>query len=262
MNSINAPDRFPKVRPPFERHESEDGHWVVRDSIPDRFEWVFDRATEVDAVEKLHGTNVAIRLSEDPESDYIVDDAAQRRGNRQMELVEPYGTKAYTKYIVRGIQNAMQRGSYIDYLWDEFGEGWYFGELVGPKVHGNPYDMNEHLFVPFDWLRDSVSYRSYGQYSTEFDAIRDWFEGRENGLSSLFNSRMNGVKLEESRPDAGQFVEGIIFVHPDHHGPITLDAMNTYESDLHGGSVVTDTIAKLRRDMFVEYQRGEWPRVE
>lgn len=262
MNNINPPDRFPKVRPPYQRHESEEDYWVVEDVVPDRFSWVFDRASEVDAVEKLHGTNVAIHLSESSHGGYTVDAAAERRGDRTLEIIDPFMTSSQTKYITRGIQNSVQRGSYIDHVWREFGEGWYFGELVGPRIHKNPYDMDEHLFVPFDWLREKASYRSYGKYGTNFSEIRDWFEGRENGLASLFNSMMHSVPLEESRPDAGQFVEGIIFVHPDHEGPISLDAMNTYESDLHGGSVVTDTIAKLRRDMFVEHARGEWPQVE
>lgn len=253
MNDENGiPLRFPKVESPYFRSEDENGNYSIDPySVKPKFSWVFDRADEVEAVEKIAGTNCAVKI-EDGE----VVEAATRLGNRSMQRVEPYGNRDH-QYTVRGIQNSVNRGYLSDYEWVD--DGWFFGELVGPKFgasrhfDGNPHGLDERLFIPFEWLRDKCQYESYGKYSTEYDAMRDWFCGEENGLWSLFANRMHGINPEEARPDHGTFVEGIVFVHPDFDGKIRTSDLTTGND----GPVCKD-LAKVRRDMFPGWYE-DWP---
>lgn len=234
---MKVPDRFPKVRSPYTRSENERGEYTVNNEVADGYDWVFDRADEVDAVEKLHGTNVAVCIDESEVTDVVT-----RMGDRKMNKLNPYGSNHH--YIARGVQNSVRRG-YMENLTD----GWNFGELVGPKLHGNPYELDEHLFVPFDWLRDKCAYKSYGEYSTEFDAISEWFE---EGLFSLFYSRMHGADFDESSVSNGRFVEGVVFVHPELEGKIHPSDMDTVSTVDY--SSVARPLAKLRRDMYSWYK--------
>jgi len=252
---VMIPKRFPKARSPFERKENENGDYVVYDEVTDEFEWVFDQAKEVEAIEKLHGTNCAIEIDRHKHGGFYVSDVATRMGSREMNGLEVFGPNKNHHYIARGVQNMIQRG-YHEHLIQEYvedGGRWFFGELIGPKFHGNPHEMDEHLFVPFDWLRDKCEYRSYGKYDTSFEAIRDWFRGEENGLFSLFASRMHGRDLESSLPDNGTFVEGLIFVHPEHDAPI-----RTFDLETDEDNFACTKIAKLRRDMFEGFQNDDW----
>lgn len=253
------PARFPKVESPYHRGENDDGDYVIEGSphgpnnyVKNKFSWVFDRAAEVEAIEKLDGTNMAVYIEHENGS-FSVTRAATRMGNKEMNEVLPLGQKTNHHYITRAVQNSVQRG-YIQNVAEEHGEGWFFGEAIGPKFQGNPHEMDEHLFVPFDWIRDKLEYKSYGKYSTEFEDIRDWFKGGENGLFSLFASRMKGQSLEESRPKNGTFIEGLMFIHPDFEGRI-----RPTDFTLGNDGQSVKEIAKLRRDMFDPFQRGRWP---
>lgn len=232
-----VPERFPKIEAPYTRRENDRGQYVVSGDVVDRYDWVFDRAEEVEAVEKIHGENVCVKL-EDGE----IVEAARREGDRTMEIIDPY--KPRNHYIVRGIQNSSQRFSYLTKDFDE--DGWYFGELVGPDVHGNPYRLDENLFVPFDWLRRKATYRSYGRYSVDPEDISDWLESE---IFSLFYYLMHDIEdLSDASVENGVFVEGIVFVHPDFDQPVRYDNLSSEESEEYG-RLSTD-FAKLRRDMY------------
>lgn len=230
-----APERFPKVKSPYVRNHNDDGDYLVTSTVQDGYEWVFDKAKDVDAVEKIHGENTAIKITNGE-----VTSVSVRRGDRIMDEINPYSSDPSTHYTVRGVQNSIRRG-YIDDLEDD----WHFGELVGPKIHNNMYDLDEHLFIPFEWLRDKCTYNSYGEYSTEFKDISQWFE---NGLFSLFYMRMHSASIKEASVDNGTYVEGIIFVHPDMNSSYTPESIETTDSENYK-SVATN-ICKLRRDMF------------
>lgn len=254
------PDRFYKVASPYRRAEDSDGNYVVDPDgsflgVADGYEWVFDRADEVEAIEKIDGGNMSVRVSEHEHGGYYIDDVATRMGDRSMNRVEPFGPITNHHYIARAVQNTIQRG-YVEQLTDEYGTGWYYGEAVGPKFQGNPHQLAEHLFIPFDWLRDKCEYNSYGEYPTDFESIQDWFRGEDNGLFSLFANRMHEKDLAASRPENGTFCEGIIFLHPDFEGRIGPDWMNTEQT---GHYEKATQIAKIRRDMFSGFQNDEWP---
>lgn len=236
-DNMKVPERFPKVKAPYERSENKNGSYTVDNSIQEGYEWVFERAESVDAVEKIHGENVGVYVEDDE-----ITASARRNNDRTMRLVEPYNPRNH--YIVRGIQNSAQRFSYLEK--DFEGDGWYFGELVGPDVHSNPYDLDENLFVPFDWLRRKATYKSYGKYSVEFGDISDWLE---SGIFSIFYALMHGVEdLENVSISNGNFVEGIVFIHPDFQSSVRTSDLETTESEEYGS--VAEPLAKLKRDMY------------
>ena len=192
---------MPKLESPFVRKEI-DGNYIVTDEINPGYEWVFEDDT-VMAIEKLHGTNVSIQI----ENGIIVG-----VWNRTERI--PFFNKG-KQHIIMGILNSHGKG-YTEFL----GDGQHFGELIGPKVNGNPYKLKEHIWIPFEsYGQKHLSYTCWGKYPKTFESIREWFKE----LMPLYCLRIHG-KLSEEEPQ--HFVEGIVFTHPD------------------------GRMAKLRRDMF------------
>lgn len=243
--------RFPKVKSPFKRQEDENGDYVVYDEINDGFEWVFEN-DDVIAVEKLDGTNCAVKIEHVPD-DHNNIEAWTRHGYEPFQKAEPYGQTPH-QYIVRAMQNSLRRG-YLDNLQD----GVHYGESVGPDFQGNPHELDENLFIPFSWLKDKCSYNSWGKYPKNFDTIKGWFE---DDLFSLFASRMHGMSLDDASVKNGTFVEGLMFLHPD---ACYQQCDLTFEEEMLSGGryrKICPNIAKLRRDMFSGWQSGDWPMQE
>jgi len=212
------PTDFPKLHAPFKRHENESGEYVVFDEVNDGFEWVFEDDS-VRAVEKLDGTNVSIVLDADGE----IDSVYTRMGDETINHIAPFTSEH--PFIIKGILNSLSRG-WIDNLESNT---QHHGELIGPKVNGNPYDLEEHLFVPFDYLYDKVYYKSWGDYPKTYDVISDWFE---DGLLPLFYARIHNLQFDELPEDA--FVEGIVFTHPDgRKAKLRRDMFDWYDGERH-----------------------------
>ncbi len=191
---------MPKLESPFVRAENEAGHYVVTGQIAEGYEWVF-ADDSVMAIEKLHGTNVSIAIQ---------DGQIVGLWNRTERL--PFFNKG-KQHIVTGVLNAYAKG-YTEFLAD----GQHFGELIGPKVNGNPYKLDEPLWLPFEtYGQNRLRYKCWGKYPKTFESISEWFKE----LWSLYMTR---------RGDKEGFVEGIVFTHPD------------------------GRMAKLRRDMFDWYE--------
>lgn len=188
-----------KLYSPFVRELTDKGY-IVTNKIAEGYEWVFEDESTM-AIEKLHGTNVSI----------IVKEGTVMSIYNRTERI-PFITKGKS-WIVRGILNSKERG-YLEFL----GDGQHFGELIGPKVNGNPYKLDVHLWIPFSgFCQKHLKYNCWGKYPKTFESISEWFKE----LMPLYTS-MKG--------DRNGFVEGIVFTHPD------------------------GRMAKLRRDMFDWYK--------
>ncbi len=202
---------MPKIHSPFERKEVN-GDYVVTPNISDGMEWVFEsEATWVE--EKIHGTNVSILI----ENGGVT--GVWNRKNR-IRIFEKGN-----KYLIQGILNSIDKG-WVDRLPD----GQHFGELVGPKVNGNPYELDEHVWFPFAKAKSQLRYKSWGEYPKTFEAIEDWFK---NGLIPLFYSKMHGCSFEEAnKRDA--FVEGLMFKHPSgKRAKLRYDMYSWFEGERH-----------------------------
>ena len=122
---------MPKLESPFVR-KMVNGRYIVTDEISEGYEWVFTD-DKVMPIEKLHGTNVSILIK----NGVIVS-----VWNRTARL--PFFNKG-KRFIIEGLLNSFERG-YMTFLLD----GQHFGELIGPKLHGNPYKLEEHIWIPFE----------------------------------------------------------------------------------------------------------------
>jgi hypothetical protein len=192
---------MPKIECPFIRKLLPNRDYILTPDITPEYNWVFDDES-VEAIEKLDGTNVSI---------VIFEGQVVSVWNRTERI--PFVHKG-KKWISEGILNSYERG-YMDLLPD----GQHFGELIGPKVNGNPYKLKEHLWIPFQtFAKNHLKYKSWGKYPKDFQTISNWFKE----LIPLYSSMVQG---EEGRKNG--FVEGVVFTHP-----------------------VTGQMAKLRRDMF------------
>jgi hypothetical protein len=199
-----------KIECPFKRVLQPNGDYIVTPEINPEYEWVFTDETVL-AIEKLHGTNVSILIQ-----DGIITSA----WNRTERI--PFFNKG-KKFIIEGLLNSFERG-YMEFLPD----GQHFGELLGPKVNGNPYKLKEHLWIPFSTVcQNHLRYKSWGKYPKDFNTISEWFKD----LMPLY-ALLSGSGTQIQLPDGTKtgkydgFVEGIVFTHPD------------------------GRMAKLRRDMF------------
>lgn len=199
-------DYFPKLKVPYER-EDKGAYTIATDEVKDDFNWVFDRADEVVAVEKVDGENIRVDFNEDgePVAIYRRNDFHYEDGERVYDLEEISLWDEHESHYTEGIANAFGQG-WTDHIPDE--RTSEFGELVGPKVQGNRYDLNKHYWVPFSYAHNRLEVESYGEYPTDYDTISDWFDGM---LPPLFYSKMHGgMPFDEARKNAN--VEGLVFV--------------------------------------------------
>ena len=196
---------MPKIESPFVR-ELINGNYIVTNKIAEGYEWVFTDES-VMAIEKLHGTNVSI---------VIVEGTVTQVYNRTERI--PFITKG-KKWIIEGLLNSKERG-YLENL----GDGQFFGELIGPKINGNPYKLTEHLWIPFStFAQKHLRYKSWGKYPKDFETISDWFEKDLLPLYALMKGDKQG------------FVEGIVFTHPDGRmAKLRRDMFDWYSGERHG----------------------------
>lgn len=198
---------FPKVECPFIRVlNSKDQHLVI-DKVNPGFEWVFDDP-DTFAVEKLDGTNVKLKT----EQGRLV--ALQNR----MNVIDPLQIIKGKAFIIEGIFLSIQKGYVLT-------EGEQAGEVIGPKLQGNPYQLQNHLWYPFEKAIAHLRYKSFENHDRTFENWSSWFKDH---LKSLFHSKLVGY---ENASMAG----GVIFYN----------LKRKAEGKSH--------LAKLRRDMFEWY---------
>lgn len=216
---------FPKIKLPYAI--DDDGY--VMGEVVDGFGWVFDRAEEVIAIEKIDGENLRVDIADDGKpkamyrrNGYSTDESGTRVYNLDEIPLWDEAEYHYTEALV----NAYRKG------WmDHVNPGTHFGEIVGPKIQGNRYGLDEHYWVPFEYAMENLEVESYGKYDTDFESISDWFE---TNLLPLFYRKMNGgISFDKAREESE--VEGLVFVLPE------------------GDSYRDHKFAKLRRDDFKWY---------
>ncbi|MBI5332529.1 MAG: hypothetical protein HZB65_03065 [Candidatus Aenigmarchaeota archaeon] len=190
--------------------------YVCTPRIDDELRWVFTEESE--AIEKLDGTNTSITVK----NGQII--AINNRLNPVIWW------KKGSKRFIEGITEAIEK-EYIKI--EELEDGQYFGELIGPSVNANPYQLDKHLWLPFAFMREHLRYKFWDDFVKELKGLSD--EEILAKTSELFKTlwslykRRRGIKgeVDENTVFTGMAAEGIVFY-----------AKNTNE------------MAKLRRDMF------------
>ncbi len=215
---------FPKIQCPFirqtfkidrsqwKRHRSrlqlrEPEVYLAVDRVNPGYEWVFDDPDTI-AVEKLDGTNVKILT----EKGRLV--AVQNRLN----VIDPLQVMKGKTFIIEGIFQAIGRG----YVHEE---GEQAGEVIGPKLQGNPYRLAVHEWYPFERSLTGLSYRSFHEHERTFDNWSAWF--KDYLISRYYTKRFRKGQAKDT-----VMAEGVVFYN-----------MKRKEQKKRW-------MAKLRRDMF------------
>ncbi len=218
---------FPKIHCPFIRQtfKVNKEHWkkhgsrlglrkpeayLVVERINPGYEWVFEDP-DTFAVEKLDGTNVKILT----EAGRLV--AVQNRKN----VIDPLQVIKGKTFIIEGIFRAIGKGVVKP-------DGEQAGEVIGPKLQGNPYKLEMHEWYPFEKAVAHLKYRSFDEHERTFDNWSSWF--KDWLFSRFFTKRASKLGLDEK-----VMAEGVVFYN--------------LKRKAEGKTFV----AKLRRDMFPWY---------
>jgi len=218
---------FPKIKCPFIRRDFEVNiddwkkygselqlrspkAYLVINEINPGFEWVFEDK-DTFAVEKLDGTNVKV----------LIEDGRLVSLQNRLNIIDPLQIIKGNTSIIEGIFRAIQKG----YLKDN---GEQAGEVIGPKLQGNPYKLDNHLWYPFEKAIKDLSYRSFHEHERTFDNWSLWFK---DWLVSRFFTKLTAIGKKKEKVMA----EGVVFYN--------------LKRKAEGKSYR----AKLRRDMFDWY---------
>jgi len=223
INTENRINDMPKLECPFEK---DPNFHVLLPEIKEEFQWVF--TNDCIATDKLDGTNVSILIDKHK---------ITRVFNRTCEII--LFSKG-SKRFYEGVYNTIDR----KYLHFSSPDGQHFGELIGPKVQGNPYNLKEHLWVPFSYLIEKYSFKFWNKAVEEgefngtdeevFNLVSDifkvlWSPFKRNKLKNLYSLEDNPVT--ENMGFEGLAAEGIVFYRKSN----------------------PEEMCKLRRDMFYWY---------
>ncbi len=221
---------FPKLQCPFIRQTfkvNRDDHrrlgqrlglrdpevYLAVDQVNPGYEWVFDDP-DTFAVEKLNGTNVKLLT----EKGRLV--ALQNRKN----VIDPLQILHGKAFIIEGIFRSIAK----DYVKED---GEQAGEVIGPKLQGNPYKLDFHEWYPFEKSIESLRYKSFEKHERTFDNWAAWF--KDYLFSLYYQKRASKLKLTDK-----VFAEGVVFYNLRRR-----DESQTW-------------MAKLRRDMFPWFYEG------
>jgi len=160
--------------------------YLVVDRINPGFEWVFEDPNTI-AVEKLDGTNIKILV----ENGRLV--AVQNRKN----IIDPLQILKGKTFIMEGVFNSIKKG----FLEDNQEQA---GELIGPKLQGNPYKLDQHEWYPFDKAIDNLRYKSFHDHDRTFENWSSWF--KDHLFSLYYRKRATKLGLTDM-----VMAEGVIF---------------------------------------------------
>jgi|GEM_PF-412159 len=184
--------------------------YLVVNIVNPGFEWVFDDPDTI-AVEKFDGTNIKIKM----EKGRLV--AIQNRLN----VIDPLQLVKGKTFIMEGIHQAAAK----EYIMPD---GEYAGELIGPKLQGNPYKLDHHVWYPFERAINDMTYRSFLEHERTLSNFDTWF--KDHLHSRFYTKRAAKLGLTDK-----VFAEGVIFYNR--------------RRKAEGKSYM----AKLRRNMFPWY---------
>ncbi len=170
-----------KIPTIFDRGEN----FRVVDQVREGCEWVF--AGEGTATEKIDGTNVRLTIR----ANQCVRVEKRRNPTKVQKKsgiidgwyvdADEYGQE--DKWIFEAVKNT-------DFA--KWPDGEHSCEALGPKIQGNPLELEQHLVVPFNLEIPS------------YDTIPRTYDGLQKALAEL-----------ESKYSPAHLAEGIVFHHPD-----------------------------------------------
>lgn len=210
-NFLISKEHYEKVKQ--KTHLRSPELYLAIDEVNPGYEWVFDDPDTI-TVEKLDGTNVKLRT----------EDGRLAEVQNRLNVIDFYkviGVSKFNLALLEGIFGAIAKSHVTN-------NAEMAGELIGPDLQGNPYQLTKHVWYPFERTIGSLQYKSFKKYPATFENLSAWFEWN---LKSLFASKIHDTPFT----DTNIFAEGVIFYN-----------LKRKEQGL-------TYMAKLRRDMFDWY---------
>lgn len=160
--------------------------YLAVDRINPGYQWVFDDP-DTFAVEKLDGSNVKV----------LTRDGTIAAVQNRLNVIDPLAVdKTINLYIMEGINRAGQK-KYLQ------ADGEQAGELLGPKFQANPYQLDSHLWYPFERSLTQLRYKSFDNHDRNYD---NWSSCFKDYLTSLFFQ-----KITKKPTDSPVYAEGVVF---------------------------------------------------
>lgn len=145
--------------------------WLVTPQVQAGCEWV--PKGEGVATEKLNGTNVLVVFHQD--GHYTVHKRTNPTKEEKKLDIQPRNIPASReepadKWIFEAVDSFMEGGMLDELLHPRGIYGPVWGEALGPKIQGNPYELDSHIWIPFmppfitvipDCPRDYESLRAF-----------------------------------------------------------------------------------------------------
>lgn len=132
--------------------------YMITNQINPGYEWVIDDPDTI-AIEKLNGTNLKLLTEEGR----LV--AVQNRKN----IIDVLQVVKGQSHLIEGVFQSIGRG-YIEK------DGEQNGELIGPKLQGNPYGLVTHLWYPFEKAIKHLRYNSFDEHERSIENWSSWFK--------------------------------------------------------------------------------------
>ncbi len=214
---------MPKLESPFEREEIPGKGYVCVPKFKREFCWILD-PNKVIATEKFDGTNVSI---------YVEDNQIKKILNRKNNI--NIWKDKYWFYT--GIKKAVDENKFkLDLVTD----GQYFGELLGEKINGNPHEVTEPIWLPFNYIKEHYYFKFYYDWLDENFSKGTFLY--DEYIYNCFSELMKNLKSLWFRKRGKEIApEGIVFHNKE-----------------------TGEMCKLRIDMFDWYTgpRHKWKEFE
>lgn len=134
---------MPKLECPFKR-ENVKGQYICVPKLREEFRWILNPEIVI-ATEKFDGTNVSC-VVENGNIKFVL--------NRTNRIDIWKGND----WFYKGIKRAIDEGKFKVDMCDD---GQYFGELIGPKIQKNTYELKEPLWIPFDYVKEHYLFKFY-----------------------------------------------------------------------------------------------------
>ena len=217
---------MPKLECPFER-EVINNRYICVPKFKEEFQWILN-PSKVIATEKFDGTNVSV----------FIEDGCVKKILNRTNHIDIWKNKWW---FYTGIKKAMEDKKFKPEM---LTDGQYFGELIGGKINGNPYKLEESIWLPFYYIKKHYAFNFYNVWlndvnefpedtpKVEFDKY--YFEKFSELFKNLKSLYFRQRKIEKAP-------EGIVFYNKD-----------------------TGDMCKLRMDMFdwyaglVSWKKHKW----
>lgn len=133
--------------------------------------------------EKFNGTNVAVQIYHNIYSYYKRKNPTKEEKKQGIEpgYTPVFKDSSNDKYIIKAFENTN-----IAYLQENYhlGDGFYSAEAIGPKIQGNPYQLEKHQLVFFS-IPQIIKQYSFSIITHDFNDLKNMLPNLHSFLGDM-----------------------------------------------------------------------------